>query len=128
MISRRDFFKGAGAVAVNTTAISRVGAASLPEAVVVDNVPLDSRRSLYLAGGDWFPGVCLVCCGFLSLTGLFGRWLPGALPKNRDREPCGLGSDLTHGSRNGHGGDYFPVGSDGAAVGTANSKSVVFLL
>ncbi len=45
------------------------------EAVVVDNVPLDGRRSLYLAGGDWFPGACLVCCVVLSLTGIFGRWL-----------------------------------------------------
>jgi len=44
--------------------------------VVVDNVPLDSRKSLYLAGGDWFPGACLVVCGFLSFTGLAGRWLP----------------------------------------------------
>jgi apolipoprotein N-acyltransferase len=53
------------------------GEPKLEEAVVVDNVPLDSRRSLYLAGGDWFPGACLVVCGFLSLTGLAGRWLPG---------------------------------------------------
>ncbi|GAB3467699.1 copper oxidase [Massilia terrae] len=37
MISRRDFFRGAGAVAVSTAAVSRVGAASLPEAVVMDN-------------------------------------------------------------------------------------------
>ncbi|NIA53056.1 copper oxidase [Massilia sp. TW-1] len=37
MISRRDFFKGAGAVAVSTAAVSRVGAASLPEAVIMDN-------------------------------------------------------------------------------------------
>ena len=37
MISRRDFFKGAGAVAVSTAAVSRVGAASLPEAMVMDN-------------------------------------------------------------------------------------------
>jgi apolipoprotein N-acyltransferase len=46
------------------------------EAVVVDYVPLDRRRSLYLAGGDWFPGICLVCCGVLTLAGLSGRWLP----------------------------------------------------
>jgi apolipoprotein N-acyltransferase len=52
------------------------GEPKLEEAVVVDNVPLDTRRSLYLAAGDWFPGVCLVCCGFLSLAGLFSRWLP----------------------------------------------------
>ncbi|WP_371763427.1 multicopper oxidase domain-containing protein [Massilia sp.] len=37
MISRRDFFKGAGAVAVSTAAVSRVSAASLPEAMVMDN-------------------------------------------------------------------------------------------
>jgi apolipoprotein N-acyltransferase len=49
------------------------------EAVVVDNVPLDSRRSLYLAGGDWFPGMCLVFCGFLSLTGIAGKWRSGRM-------------------------------------------------
>jgi FtsP/CotA-like multicopper oxidase with cupredoxin domain len=37
MISRRDFFKGAGAVAVSATAISRAGAASLPEAMMMYN-------------------------------------------------------------------------------------------
>jgi FtsP/CotA-like multicopper oxidase with cupredoxin domain len=37
MTSRRDFFKGAGAVAVSAAAVSRVGAASLPEAMVMDN-------------------------------------------------------------------------------------------
>ncbi|WP_440963172.1 multicopper oxidase family protein [Massilia sp. GER05] len=37
MISRRDFFKGAGAVAVSSAAVSRVGAASLPEAMVMNN-------------------------------------------------------------------------------------------
>jgi apolipoprotein N-acyltransferase len=46
------------------------------EAIVVGVVPLDSRKSLYLAGGDWFPGFCLACCGFLCITGLFSRWLP----------------------------------------------------
>lgn len=49
------------------------GESKQEEAVVVDTVPLDSRRSLYLAGGDWFPGTCLVCCGVVALTGLFGR-------------------------------------------------------
>ncbi len=39
------------------------------EAVVVGVVPLDSRRSLYVAGGDWFAGACLVCCGFLVFYG-----------------------------------------------------------
>src|SRR5213596_1953823 len=37
MISRRDFFKGAGAAAVSAAAVSRVGAASLPEAVTMDS-------------------------------------------------------------------------------------------
>lgn len=45
------------------------------EAVVVDNIPLDSRHSLYLAGGDWFASMCLVCCGCLLLTGLRMSWL-----------------------------------------------------
>jgi FtsP/CotA-like multicopper oxidase with cupredoxin domain len=36
MMSRRDFFKGAGAVAVSAAAVSRVGAASLPEAVIMN--------------------------------------------------------------------------------------------
>jgi len=35
MITRRDFFKGAGAAAVTATAVSKVAAASLPEAVVM---------------------------------------------------------------------------------------------
>ena len=35
MVSRRDFFKGAGAVAVSAGLVSRVGAASLPEAAVM---------------------------------------------------------------------------------------------
>lgn len=37
MISRRDFFRGAGAVAVSAAAVSKVGAASLPEAMLMDN-------------------------------------------------------------------------------------------
>jgi FtsP/CotA-like multicopper oxidase with cupredoxin domain len=37
MTSRRDFFKGAGAVAVSAAAVSRVGAASLPEAMTMNN-------------------------------------------------------------------------------------------
>ncbi|MBI3866167.1 MAG: apolipoprotein N-acyltransferase [Planctomycetia bacterium] len=51
-------------------------AAKLDEAVVVDNIPLDSRKSLYLAGGDWFSASCLVCCGFVCLMAIFGRFLP----------------------------------------------------
>lgn len=37
MISRRDFFRGAGAVAVSAAAVSKVGAASLPEAMSMNN-------------------------------------------------------------------------------------------
>jgi apolipoprotein N-acyltransferase len=50
------------------------GRAKQDEAVLVDVVPLDARQSLYLAGGDWFSGGCLACCGFLSLMGLGKRW------------------------------------------------------
>jgi len=52
----------------------KTGLSKLDEAVVVDTVPLDSRRSLYLAGGDWFGAVCLVCSGALFFFGIFGRW------------------------------------------------------
>ncbi|CAN7414539.1 copper oxidase [Pseudoduganella sp. LjRoot289] len=37
MISRRDFFKGAGAAAVGVAAVSKAGAASLPEAMLMDS-------------------------------------------------------------------------------------------
>jgi FtsP/CotA-like multicopper oxidase with cupredoxin domain len=37
MTSRRDFFRSAGAVAVSTAVVSRISAASLPEAVAVEN-------------------------------------------------------------------------------------------
>ncbi|WP_228892564.1 multicopper oxidase family protein [Pseudoduganella aquatica] len=37
MISRRDFFKGAGAVAVSAAAVSKAGAASLPEAATMSS-------------------------------------------------------------------------------------------
>jgi FtsP/CotA-like multicopper oxidase with cupredoxin domain len=36
MVSRRNFFTGAGAVALSAGLVSRVGAASLPEAVIMD--------------------------------------------------------------------------------------------
>jgi apolipoprotein N-acyltransferase len=69
------FIDGDGVVRRKAVGLKN-GEPKLDEAVVVDNVPLDSRKSLYLAGGDWFPGACLVVCGFLSFTGLAGRWLP----------------------------------------------------
>ena len=37
----------------------------LVEAVVVDNVPLDGRFSLYLEWGDWFGGLCLTLTALL---------------------------------------------------------------
>jgi manganese oxidase len=37
MITRRDFFRGAGAAAVSTAVVSRVGAVSLPEAASMDS-------------------------------------------------------------------------------------------
>lgn len=37
MISRRNFFKGAGAVAVSAAAVSKAGAATLPEAMLMTN-------------------------------------------------------------------------------------------
>lgn len=37
MISRRDFFKGAGAVAVSAAAVSKAGAATLPEAMIMSS-------------------------------------------------------------------------------------------
>ncbi len=57
--------------------VVRQHAGKQQEEVVVAHVPLDSRRSLYLAGGDWFAGTCLTCCGFLMMMGLASRWLPG---------------------------------------------------
>lgn len=52
----------------------KTGKAKQDDAVLVDNVPLDHRPSLYLAGGDWFAGGCLTFCGFFALTGFVGRW------------------------------------------------------
>ena len=36
MVSRRDFFGAAGAAAISATAVSKAGAATLPEAVIMD--------------------------------------------------------------------------------------------
>jgi apolipoprotein N-acyltransferase len=54
----------------------RTGRSKQIEAIVVDTVPLDPRRSLYVAGGDWFAGLCLTACGLCTLLGLTRRWLP----------------------------------------------------
>jgi apolipoprotein N-acyltransferase len=38
-------------------------------ATVIDTVPLDNRRSAYVAYGDWFGGTCSAACGlFLALA------------------------------------------------------------
>lgn len=50
------------------------------EAVVIADVPLDSRRSLYLAGGDWFAGLCLVCCLGFGVVGVAPRNATAAVP------------------------------------------------
>jgi apolipoprotein N-acyltransferase len=44
------------------------------EAVVVDHIALDTRESLYLAGGDWFAGTCLICCAGLLPQALWTKW------------------------------------------------------
>jgi apolipoprotein N-acyltransferase len=42
-------------------------------AALVAHVPLDPRRSLYVAWGDWFAGVCATACVLLALAGLQAR-------------------------------------------------------
>jgi len=42
------------------------------DAVLVQTIPLDNRRSLYLLGGDWFAQGCLLVCFGL----FFSRWIP----------------------------------------------------
>ncbi len=41
-------------------------------AAVIDTVPLDNRRSLYVAYGDWFAGTCLAACALFLVIG----WIP----------------------------------------------------
>jgi len=52
-------------------------------AVLVHNVPLDNRRSLYLQWGDWFAGVCAAFAGLALLAGLFLRGRPRAVAAER---------------------------------------------
>ena len=42
-------------------------------AALVSHVPLDPRRSLYVAWGDWFAGACGAACVLLVLAGLQAR-------------------------------------------------------
>ena len=37
---------------------------------VIDTVPIDNRRSLYVAYGDWFAGTCSAACGLFLVVGL----------------------------------------------------------
>ncbi|MBS0263560.1 MAG: apolipoprotein N-acyltransferase [Planctomycetes bacterium] len=67
------FIDGDGVVRKQAEGLKTHGP-KLDDAIVVDHVPLDSRQSLYLRAGDWFAGLCLACCGFVSLTGIFGRF------------------------------------------------------
>ena len=58
MVSRRDFFKGAGAIAVSAGLVSKVGAASLPEAHVM-NGPTTQPPPLPPNGRPYHPVVTL---------------------------------------------------------------------
>jgi apolipoprotein N-acyltransferase len=42
-------------------------------AAVIDTVPLDNRRSWYVATGDWFAGTCSAACGLFLVVGLLPR-------------------------------------------------------
>jgi apolipoprotein N-acyltransferase len=77
------FIDGDGAIRHRAKGL-KTGRAKQEEAVVVDHVPLDTRRSYYLAGGDWFAGGCLTFCGFVSVMGVVGRWLPASATGRRD--------------------------------------------
>ena len=69
------FIDGDGAI--RSQAVEpETGSSHQVEAVLADAVPLDSRTSLYLRGGDWFGGFCLVCCCCLATIGGSSRWIP----------------------------------------------------
>jgi apolipoprotein N-acyltransferase len=42
--------------------------------VILADVRLDSRRSLYLTIGDWFSGLCLLACLLLAVAELSTAW------------------------------------------------------
>ena len=48
---------------------------------LVSNVPLDPRRSVYVAIGDWFAAACLTACLAFVLQGLFLRRKPQHVPE-----------------------------------------------
>ena len=43
------------------------------EAVLVADVPLDPRESLYVRLGDWFAGACLIVAGIVFAWGFWRR-------------------------------------------------------
>lgn len=49
------------------------GLSKLDEAILVSDVPLDPRDSLYLRYGDWFGSLCLAGCFGCAACGLFDR-------------------------------------------------------
>lgn len=74
------FIDGDGVVRQRARDISveddNAGAGSkMVEAVVAGHVLLDPRSSLYVAGGDWFAGICLMFCGFIAVRDTAGRFL-----------------------------------------------------
>ena len=48
------------------------------EAVLIADVPLDPRRSLYVRAGDWFAGLCGAVCCFVLAWGVWRRKRPVA--------------------------------------------------
>jgi hypothetical protein len=58
MVSRRDFFKGAGVVAVGAGLVSRVGAASLPELATMSG-PATQPPPMPASGRPYHPVVTL---------------------------------------------------------------------
>ena len=58
MTSRRDFFMGAGAVAISAAAVSRVGAATLPEAVTMNGAST-TPPPLPANGRPYYPVITL---------------------------------------------------------------------
>ena len=50
------------------------GLSKMDEAILVSDVPLDGRNSLYLRFGDWFGSLCLAGCFGCAACGLLDRF------------------------------------------------------
>jgi apolipoprotein N-acyltransferase len=50
--------------------------------ILLAEVQLDSRRSFYLQHGDWPAGICLACCVFFTIAGLWNRYRRRRTPKH----------------------------------------------